>query len=42
MAPLEAPQVPIAYQLLKSAGHSTMAISEVVGPQGATAALSIG
>ena len=32
MAPLEAPQVPIAYQLLKSAGHSTMAISEVVGP----------
>jgi hypothetical protein len=32
MAPLEAPQVPIAYQLLKSAGHSTMAISEVVSP----------
>jgi hypothetical protein len=32
MAPLEAPQVPIVYQLLKSAGHSTMAVSEVVGP----------
>ncbi len=32
MAPLEAPQVPIAYQLLKSVGHSTMAVSEVVGP----------
>jgi hypothetical protein len=32
VAPLEAPQVPIAYQLLKSVGHSTMAVSEVVGP----------
>jgi hypothetical protein len=32
MAPLEAPPVPIAYQLLKSVGHSTMALAEVVGP----------
>ncbi len=32
MAPLEAPQVPIVYQLLKSVGHSTMAVSQVVGP----------
>ena len=32
MAPLDAPQVPIVYQLLKSVGHSTMAISQVVGP----------
>src|SRR5215470_16139743 len=32
MAPLEAPSVPVAYQLLKSVGHSTMALSEVVGP----------
>lgn len=32
MAPLEAPQVPIVYQLLKSVGHSTMAVSEVVAP----------
>ncbi len=32
MAPLEAPQVPIVYQLMKSAGHSTMALSQVVGP----------
>jgi hypothetical protein len=31
-APLEAPSVPIAYQLLKSVGHSTMALSEVVTP----------
>jgi hypothetical protein len=31
-APLEAPQVPLAYQLLKSVGHSTMALAEVVGP----------
>jgi hypothetical protein len=30
--PLEAPQVPVVYQLLKSVGHSTMALSEVVGP----------
>src|SRR5262249_58707265 len=32
MAPLEAPSVPIVYQLLKSVGHSTMALTEVVGP----------
>jgi hypothetical protein len=32
MAPLEAPSVPIVYQLLKSVGHSTMALAEVVGP----------
>src|SRR5262249_21380720 len=32
MAPLEAPQVPLVYQLMKSIGHSTMALSEVVGP----------
>jgi hypothetical protein len=32
MAPLEAPPVPIVYQLLKSVGHSTMALSEVVVP----------
>jgi len=32
MAPLEAPSVPIIYQLLKSVGHSTMALAEVVGP----------
>jgi hypothetical protein len=29
---LEAPQVPIDYQLLKSVGHSTMALGEVVVP----------
>jgi hypothetical protein len=32
MAPLEALSVPIAYQLLKSVGHSTMAVSEVALP----------
>ena len=32
MPPLEAPPVPIAYQLLKSVAHSTMALAEVVGP----------
>jgi hypothetical protein len=32
MAPLEAPAVPIVYQLLKSVGHSTMALAEVVMP----------
>lgn len=32
MAPLEAPSVPLAYQLLKSVGHSTMAVSEVILP----------
>jgi hypothetical protein len=31
-APLEAPPVPVVYQLLKSVGHSTMAMAEVVGP----------
>ncbi|WFU44823.1 hypothetical protein QA640_21610 [Bradyrhizobium sp. CB82] len=30
--PLDAPQVPVVYQLLKSVGHSTMALAEVVGP----------
>src|SRR5947209_6404257 len=32
MAPLEAPPVPIVYQLMKSVGHSVMALSEVVTP----------
>jgi hypothetical protein len=32
MPPLEAPSVPIAYQLLKSVGHSALALSEVVVP----------
>jgi hypothetical protein len=32
MEPLEAPQVPMIYQVLKSVGHSTMALSEVVAP----------
>jgi len=31
-APIEAPPAPIAYQILKSVGHSTMALAEVVGP----------
>lgn len=31
-APLEAPSVPVVYQLLKSVGHSTMALAQVVGP----------
>jgi hypothetical protein len=31
-APLEAPRVPVVYELLKSVGHSTMALAEVVGP----------
>src|SRR5438105_15745354 len=30
MAPMDAPQVPIVYQLLKSVGHSTMALAQVV------------
>lgn len=30
--PLEAPEVPVVYQLMKSIGHSTMAVSEVVAP----------
>jgi hypothetical protein len=32
MAPVEAPPVPISYQLTKSIDHSTMALAEVVGP----------
>ena len=32
MAPLEAPSVPVVYQLLKSVDHSTMALSQLVGP----------
>jgi hypothetical protein len=32
MPPLEAPSVPIDYQLLKSVGHSTMALGEIVVP----------
>src|SRR5580704_12852019 len=32
MEPLDAPPVPISYQLLKSVGHSTMALAEVVVP----------
>jgi hypothetical protein len=32
MAPIDAPQVPIVYQLLKSVGHGTMALAQVVGP----------
>jgi len=32
MPPLQAPQVPVVYQLLKSIDHSTMALAEVVGP----------
>jgi hypothetical protein len=32
MPPLEAPSVPLSYQLLKSVGHSTMALAEVVAP----------
>lgn len=32
MEPLEAPSVPIGYQLMKSVGHSVMALSEVVTP----------
>jgi len=30
--PLDAPSVPMVYQLLKSVGHSTMALAELVGP----------
>ena len=32
MPPLDAPSVPIVYQLMKSVGHSTMALGEVVVP----------
>ena len=31
-SPLEAPPVPVVYQLLKSVGHSAMALTEVVSP----------
>jgi hypothetical protein len=31
-APLEAPPVPVVYQLLKSVGHSAMALTEVISP----------
>ena len=30
--PLQAPAVPVLYQILKSVGHSTMALAEVVSP----------
>jgi hypothetical protein len=33
MAPLDAPPVEPLYQLMKSVGHSTMALAEVVGPK---------
>src|SRR5262245_53328694 len=32
MAPVEAPSVPVVYQLLKSVGHSTMVLSVMAGP----------
>src|SRR5438128_12538724 len=32
MAPIDAPSVPIIYQLMKSVSHSTMALAEVVMP----------
>jgi hypothetical protein len=32
MPPLEAPSVPLVYQLMKSVGHSTMALAEIVMP----------
>jgi len=32
MAPIDGPSVPIVYQLLKSVGHSTMALAVVVAP----------
>jgi hypothetical protein len=31
-SPVQAPSVPMVYQILKSVGHSTMALAEVVGP----------
>jgi hypothetical protein len=31
-APVDAPEVPIVYQLLKSVGHSTMALAQIAGP----------
>lgn len=30
--PLEAPQVPLVYQLMKSLGHSTLAMTQIVAP----------
>src|ERR1700731_614654 len=32
MAPIDAPPVPLVYQLMKSVGHSTMALAEVIMP----------
>src|SRR5262249_46224835 len=32
MPPLRAPSVPIVYQLLKSVGHATMAVFQIVAP----------
>jgi hypothetical protein len=32
LPPLEAPPVPVTYQMMKSVGHSTMALAEVVAP----------
>ncbi|HMG49758.1 MAG TPA: hypothetical protein VK597_04130 [Inquilinus sp.] len=32
MAPLNAPPVPLVYQLMKSTGHSTMALTQIVAP----------
>src|ERR1700732_1304010 len=32
MAPMDAPQVPVVYQLLKTVCHSTMAVEGVGGP----------
>lgn len=32
LPPLEAPSVPVGYQLMKSVGHSTMALAEIVTP----------
>src|SRR6202048_107367 len=32
MAPIDAPPAPIVYQLMKSVGHSTMALAEVIMP----------
>src|ERR1700738_1378526 len=34
MAPMDAPQVPVVYQLLKSVGHSTIVLGEAVGRYG--------
>lgn len=32
MAPLKAPSVPLVYQVLKSVGHSSMAVFQIAGP----------